>query len=42
MEGLEVSLFLQLCYHSSKLNLTVVRKSPVEETVGELLNFLIV
>ena len=40
--GWMVSLFLWLCYNSSKLNLTTVRKSTVNEVVVGLLSFLIV
>ena len=35
-------MFLWLCHHSSKLNLTTVRKSPANEVVVALLSFLIV
>ena len=38
---LKVSLFLWLCSHCSKLNLTTVRKSPANEVVVGLLSFLI-
>ena len=34
-------MFLWLCYHWSKLNLTMVKKSPSNEVVVGLLNFLI-
>ena len=34
--------FLWLCYHSSKLNLTKVRKSTVNKVVVGLLSFLVV
>ena len=41
-KGGKVSLFLWVCYHSSKLNLTTIRKGPANEVVVELLSFLVV